>query len=270
MTGAETAAWGSGRLRSRAAGGLLALASLAAPAEAETLVTATSTNTVMINSNFTGTDITVFGTIERDTATVSRARGYDVAIVLTGPAETVVTRRKERSLGIWVNRANRTYPGVPSFYAALTTVPFAELADAAVLKRLQIGTPNLRFVERVAGGTEPVADDDEFRTAFLRLKTRAGLYTDYAGGTKFIASNLFRAVVPIPANVPVGRYHLRVALLSAGAPLTETAMELEVVKAGFEQEMADLSSHFPLVYGIGAVIVALFTGWIAGVVFRRD
>lgn len=261
---------GLSRLVSALAIGAAALLGAPGLPAAETLVAATSTSTVMINSNFAGTDITVFGTIDRDAATVSRVRGYDVAVILTGPKETVVTRRKERSLGIWVNRANRTYVEVPSFYAALTSAPLKGLADPATLRRLQIGTDNIILPERIAGGVEIDAGDGEFRRAFLRLKTHAGLYADYPSGTTFIAPNLFRATVPIPANVPVGRYRVRIVLLSDGQPLTETAMELDVVKAGFEQQMFELATHSSLVYGLGAVILALFTGWLAGVVFRRD
>ena len=44
-------------------------------AGAESLVTAVSSDTVSIESNFTGTEIVVFGTIERDARTVSRRRG---------------------------------------------------------------------------------------------------------------------------------------------------------------------------------------------------
>ena len=42
-------------------------------AHAETLVTSLSSHRVLINSNYTGTSIAVFGSIERDAQTVSRA-----------------------------------------------------------------------------------------------------------------------------------------------------------------------------------------------------
>ncbi len=35
------------------------------------------------------------------------ARGYDLVVTVTGPQQTVVTRRKERVLGIWVNVDSR-------------------------------------------------------------------------------------------------------------------------------------------------------------------
>src|SRR5690606_37114759 len=63
------------------------------PARAEQLIVALSAEEVRITSNFTGTSITVFGAIERDAATVSRAEFYDVVVAVKGPPETVVTRQ---------------------------------------------------------------------------------------------------------------------------------------------------------------------------------
>ena len=81
----------------------------AGPAVAEKLTVALSTPEVTINSNFTGTTVTVFGVIDRDAKSVSGVGGYDIAVLLLGPRETVVARRKERILGIWANAASETF-----------------------------------------------------------------------------------------------------------------------------------------------------------------
>lgn len=258
----------------RAAAALAAVLVLAwgalAPARAETLVAAASTSVVKIASNFSGTDITVFGTIERDRATISRAEEYRLAVLVLGPQETVITRRKERRFGIWVNREQRSYLDVPSFYAALTTGPIAGLATAETLKRYQVGLDNLILPEGVAGSGDGPPGDADFRAGFLRLKLRSGLYQELPGTVAFLTPNLFRATVPIPANVPVGRYHVRIVLFQEGVPLAEHTSDLVVSKTGFEQVMYDLASSAPLLYGLGTVLVALLTGWLAGVIFRRD
>ena len=91
----------------------LALLGAAPPAAAEQVVVALSMARIEIESDFTGADLSVFGVIERDAATVSRPGGYDVAVVVRGPPEAVITRRKERFLGIWMTEASRTFPTVP-------------------------------------------------------------------------------------------------------------------------------------------------------------
>jgi uncharacterized protein (TIGR02186 family) len=237
---------------------------------AETLVAVPSTSVVNISSNFSGTDITVFGSIERDRSTISRASDYHLAVMVFGPRETVVTRRKERSFGIWINRSSRTYVEVPSFYAALTSVPITQVATPEVLRRYQVGIEHLLLPERLPEEFSEDVGHAEFRAAFLRLKLRSGLYQDLPGGVSFLTNTLFRATVPIPANVPVGAYRIQVVLFQEGVPLAEQSFPITVSKTGFEQFMYDIAFAQPILYGLLTVLVALFTGWLAGVIFRRD
>ena len=91
----------------------------APPAAAERLITTLSTSRVLIASNFTGADVVLFGSVERDAQTVARRGGYDIVVTVTGPRETIVTFRKQRVAGIWVNADQRTFVKVPSYLTVL-------------------------------------------------------------------------------------------------------------------------------------------------------
>ena len=86
----------------------------APPASAERLISTLSTSRVLIASNFTGADVVLFGSVERDAQTVARRGGYDIVVTVSGPRETIVTFRKQRIAGIWVNADSRTFVRVPS------------------------------------------------------------------------------------------------------------------------------------------------------------
>src|SRR5690606_35140518 len=118
---------------------------LAGPAGAETIIAALSEQRVEIQSNFVGTELTLFGVIERDAETVSRVRGYDVAVVVRGPDEEIVTRRKDRVAGIWINTDAVSFQSAPSYYAALTNRPIDDLGSPVVLRRTQTGLANIRL-----------------------------------------------------------------------------------------------------------------------------
>ena len=236
---------------------------------AETLVFAPSSERVEITSNFAGTTLTVFGTIERDAQSVGRARGWDLAVMLEGPRRAQVARRKDRLLGVWVNRDARTYEA-PRFYAVATTRPIAEMASPAVRQASQVGIDALILPETVPGGVEILAGTTSFRDAFLRLQRRSGLYAEYPGGVRRLGLDLYAVTLPIPAEVPVGSYRARVVLFSDGAPLAEQSSSVEIVKTGFEQQVADLAARWPAVYGLISVGIALLTGWLGGLLFRRD
>ena len=45
---------------------------------------------------------------------------------------------------------------------------------------------------------------------------------------------------------------------------------LEIIKAGFEEYVAEAARNHGFLYGLAAVALALLTGWFASVVLRRD
>lgn len=249
---------------------LAVMLAMAGPARAEKLTIALSTPSIEINSNFTGTDITIFGVIERDAGTIARPGPYDVATLVLGPPETVIARRKDRILGVWANGASETIIAPPGFYSLATSPGLgASVLAAPAFKRLQIGFDNIAF--NYAGRTitnDPAAL--EFRQSFLRLKGAAGLFAENLGGVAFIGDSVFRATVRVPANVPVGRYRVLVYLFAGDVFLAQGEDSIAVNKTGFEQYMFETAHTHALLYGVGCVALALFTGWLAGVIFRRD
>ena len=84
---------------------------------------------MLIASNFTGADVVLFGSVERDAQTVARRGGYDIVVTVTGPRETVITFRKERVAGIWVNADSRTFIKAPSYLTVLTNRTINDIAD---------------------------------------------------------------------------------------------------------------------------------------------
>jgi parallel beta-helix repeat protein len=75
---------------------LLALVLVAAPASAERLIISVSSSRVLITSSYTGAELVLFGVIERDGASVSRAGPYDIVVTVRGPATQITVREKAR------------------------------------------------------------------------------------------------------------------------------------------------------------------------------
>jgi uncharacterized protein (TIGR02186 family) len=246
--------------------GFVAALMCAGSAGAEQLTIALSTSEVKISSNFTGTNITVFGVIQRDAATVSRTTGYQVVTLMLGPPETVVARRKDRILGIWINSASATFLQAPSFYAMNASAPIEQISSEATLRRLGLGFANVTFINEGAQFSPGVR---EFREAFLRLKQQNGLFYE-EGGIDFFGDSVFRATVRIPANVPVGRYTVLVYLFADNALLARADDRIDISKTGFEQFMFAFAGSQSLLYGVVCVALAVLIGWLGGVIFRRD
>jgi uncharacterized protein (TIGR02186 family) len=249
---------------------IVTVLALAAPAQAERLITTLSTSRVLISSNFTGTDVVLFGSVERDAQTVARRDGYDIVVTVTGPREDVVTFRKGRVFGIWVNADSRTFVKAPSYLTVLSNRTITEIADINTLRRTQTGLARILLPQEISGDIADSIRDDPFRQAFLRLKVENHLYRETQNGVTFLTPALFRAAIPIPDNAPTGNYDIDVKLFADGSLLARQQTALEIVKVGFEQFVASAARDYGLLYGLGTALMALLTGWFASVVFRRD
>ena len=101
-------------------------------------------------------------------------------------------------------------------------------------------------------------------------KLATGLYRERIGGVQFLSSTLFRATVDLPPNVPVGTHKARAFLFKHGEFVKETSANLAIVKAGFEQSVYEAAHEYSFYYGLFAVMLAMVTGWLGRVIFRKD
>jgi uncharacterized protein (TIGR02186 family) len=253
-------------------GPLIVLASclLGGPAGAERLVSSLSVHRVLITQSFSGLDLVLFGTVERDAATVQRRSGYELVVTVTGPRESFVTRRKERVAGIWVNADSRAFIEVPSYLAVLTTRPLDAFTNADTQTRLQLGFDRFLLPQQVGPDLADVVRDDPFRMAFLRLRTQRTLYVEQVGAITFLTPQLFRATIPLPPETPIGPYEIDIKLFADGNMISRANSAFEVIKVGFEQFVASSAQNHGLLYGLATAAMALMTGWFASIIFRRD
>jgi len=222
-----------------------------------------------VTPNYSGEELVLFGSVEKDANTPS-SRTYDLVVTVAGPRADMVTRRKERRFGIWINTDYRQFLQVPSYLALFANRPFDAITSPEIARRQQIGLNNVLLTQRVSGDFADVVPNDAFRAAFIRLRTQRGLYREDPSAVTFLTPTLFRADVPMPPNAPFGIYEIDVKLFADGAMIAQTNTALEVIKVGFEQFVADAARDHSLLYGLTTAFLALLTGWFASVAFRRD
>lgn len=239
-------------------------------AHAERLISSLSSHQVLINSSFTGTELVLFGAIERDAATVARRGGYDIIVTVKGPRENLVTRKKERVLGIWTNAESHTFVDTPGYAAVLTNRPLNTIMTPELAQKLELGLQNISIKQKISIAQVPTSSNDTFRNAMIALRTEHGLYREETNAVTFLTPNLFRAAIQLPAEAPVGNYEVEINLFADGASLTQTSSAFEIVKVGVEQFIANAAREHGVWYGLATTFMALMTGWLASVIFRRD
>ena len=227
---------------------------------AEELVSGISQDTIQITSNYTGTDIVVFGAIER----AQGATGRDIVVIVRGPDETMTVRRRDWVAGIWVNRDAARFEGLPAYYYLASTEPVSHVAPAETLRRYGIGLQSL--TPTTIGSHH---DPEPFRQAAIRYHQRSGLYAENPGSIDFLSEALFRTRVPVPAGVTRGQYNVEVYLFRGGEVVSAQSTPLFVDATGLERRLFKMAHNAPFFYGLSCVFMAMLLGWIFSVLFRR-
>ncbi len=234
----------------------------------ETIDIGVSSNEIAIASDFAGADIIVFGALSNTDPLLQAIGQYDIVVTLSGPPENATVHKKTHVFGIWINTQSMRFLNVPTSFSMAST-----RAEDTSLTPLRIGdieanieNINLRKI-RFTGSTIDVVS---FRDAFRRQKINTGLYQERPGSIRFVSSNLFRATLRLPADVPNGVHTLHAYLFKSGEFVTERSLRLRVIKTGLEHAVTNASIEHSFYYGLFTVLLALFTGWGASYVFRRD
>ena len=225
-------------------------------ANARPVIADLSLRQIEIDSGFKGTEILLFG---------ARNDAGDVAVVVRGPQDSYIVRKKERTLGLWMNRKSMVFENVNGFYTVAASRPLAEIRNDYMLSSLAIGIENLPM----QNDNDDITANERFVKAFLDKKQEDNLYSPVVGNVLFIGDTLFRTIIRFPDNIPRGVYTAEVYLFSDGQLSGVQSTPLIVRKKGFDAFVYDFSRNYPAVYGILAVLIAITAGWVAGTLFRR-
>lgn len=249
---------------------LLAALAPGGVARAENLIVSVSNHRITVTPNYSGDELVLFGSIERDSKSLPTGTSYDIVVTVSGPRADMVTRRKERKLGIWVNVDSRQFIQVPGYLGIFANRPIDNIASPDTQRRQQIGLAGFPLPQRLGPDVANVVASDPFRSAFVRLRTEHGLYREETNAVTFLTPTLFRTGIPLPAEVPIGTYSVEIKLFAEGGLVAKTDTAFEIVKVGFEQFVATTAQQHGFVYGLVTAFMALMTGWMASIVFRKD
>jgi len=244
----------------------LFLVLFAGSASAEKLVSTLSNDAVEITSNFTGSHITAFGAVEEDTDRLVAEGEYQVAVVVAGPDLPITVRKKGQVAGFWINTGARDFFNVPSYYVIHLSENFSSAASRDLLARYKLDFADLGFARNASYKPE----DEAYARALVEIKERQQLYARRENAVEFLSPTVFRTSFNLPSAIPVGTYHVSVYLFRQEKLIAAQVQSLLVEKSGFSDRIARFSTQQPLFYGLFAVMIAVFTGWLAGIIFRRN
>ena len=234
-----------------------------APIAAEEVVLGMSHDEVAITATFDGSEILVFGAIKRESK-ISPVP-LQVIVVVSGPSEPLLVRRKERKFGIWVNTDTVEVDLAPSFYAVATSAPWDQVVTDTEDLRHKI---SINRAIRSVGAPMHIENAQSFSDAVMRIRKKSGLYQLRENTVAVDQQTLFRTSIEMPANLTEGNYKTRIFLTRNGQVLSHFETDIAVRKVGLERFLFTLSRENPLVYGLMSLAIAIFAGWSASAVFQ--
>lgn len=234
-----------------------------APPTGETIVAGLSQNLVSITTNFTGSEILIYGAIKRDRP-IPEGSPLEVIATVQGPSGPLTVRRKERRFGIWMNTEAVSINKAPSFYAIASSVPLTQALSETENLRHEITIPS---AIKAVGISEEAADAPVFLDSLIRLRTEQQDYVLNENSVKLLESTLFRADVALPANLTEGEYKVRLFITRDGAVVDRHEEIITVHKDGLERWIYNLAHEQPLIYGLLSLLLAVAAGWGASAAF---
>lgn len=231
-----------------------------ASARGQALVADLSSHHVAITTGFTGTDVLLFGAVDGE---------GDVVVVITGPPESVAVRNKQRIAGIWVNADTVEFQGVPNFYAVASNRPLEEITTPDIRETQQIGAEYIATTIAADDRNRPDTEIARFREALIRNKQRSGLFSVTPERISIVSDRLFRTQIHFPSNMATGSYTAVVYLFRDGEAVQAVSTPILVEKVGVGAEIYNFAHRQSALYGLAAIVIAVFSGWLGGVIFRK-
>jgi len=237
------------------------------PASAARLVSLLSTDTVQITSSFSGETLSFFGNIAPDAGTAERyVEGpFHVVVVVIGPTMQRVARRKSNVWGLWLNTEQVVFDDVPSYFRVLSSDKLTEITDPVTLATENILPEAQPGLSAEAGWWRSTV----FGREIVRLLGRRGFYGLDENAVNFQSDTVYSARLTLPSDTPPGPYIALTYVFKDGAVVARKSEGFGVRKIGFERFLGTAARQQPLLYGVVCVTLAVFVGWLGGVIFRR-
>jgi uncharacterized protein (TIGR02186 family) len=230
-----------------------------AQSHAESSKVSIAPDAIRINAFYKGTDVKVRADL---------AYGCDEAVVkIQGDDEEAVLKRKGKVSIFWLNLDEVAFDNAPEIYILNSSNSLDSICSIEERNKLILGYDALR--ERIGIHCKNALSGSEF-SDFMKLKEHNGSYQQSATGQLLADANnksTFTAVLHIPPVMPAGSYRVNLYCFKNRVLLEESHAVLSVEKVGVPKYLYSLAFGNPAAYGLLAIIIAMTTGIVMGLIF---
>ena len=214
---------------------------------------------IRINAFYKGTDVHIRAELPV---------GCDGAVLkIQGEDEAVELNRKGRVSIFWLNVDEVIVSNAPGIYMINSTGPLDKVCTPGDQTKWTLGYRALQDRIHIQSGKE--LSGTEF-PEFVALKEHNGSYQCSFKATLLQAADgnkQLSALLHIPPVMPSGNHQVRLYCFKNFALIGQSSATLRVEKVGVPNFLYSLAYRHPALYGLLAIVIAMVTGIIMGVIF---
>ncbi|MBP1724774.1 MAG: hypothetical protein H6Q51_72 [Deltaproteobacteria bacterium] len=240
--------------------GCLGALTISAPARGASAALSVAPERVEIGTFYRGCRVAVSAVIPA---------GGEAVVEVVGRANAQNLLRKGRRGGLWMNVGETEVTGAPSLYLAMSTSP--ELLSGSALNSVW-GYGALAHEVRFTG---KLSDQEHagLLKEFIKLKESEKLFGVFPGALTLSPATDGSCVVEgafaLPSTVKPDTYKVSLCVVRDGTIVDRRDAELIVAMVGFPAVLSNLAWNHGIIYGTVAVLIAIFTGFVMGYVFKK-
>ncbi len=203
-----------------------------------------SDNLLEVNLSYGGGVVTLFGVMHE---------GDDIIVEVRGLPKLTKVRKKEKVMGIWVNKQVATFRNVPSYYMLASTGRVESILDENEIRQSRIGVDFL-----IGSPLEDFSkkEIEQWQGALKELMTRNGVWRQTIFKIDRISDKLFKVKLDFPENVPIGNYEVYIYAVAGKKVIGGQTTSLTVDKAGFSAAIWEASQYNKWLYAFLSLLLA--------------
>ena len=217
-----------------------------------------SEKAIQIETDFTGKEIIIFGTLEIN---------EDIIITIEGPKKDTKMMKKERILGFWFNTKKVIYKNIPSIFFLSSSKPVREIVNLDTIIKEKL------YFDEILTNTITQRDfiDQKklsiWNENLIKIKKDNKLFKEYK--LKNIENKLFQTRVFFPANTIPGNYQVTIFQVKNKIILSKKNKTIIIKKSGIGEKVFEFAHNQPATYGLLLILFAILSGLTAATLFRR-
>ncbi len=226
----------------------------------ENIVADLSENNVEISTTFSGAKILLFGAYDGK-------KDDDIIVIVSGPKGQVKVEKKSKKYGIWMISDSIIFNNVPKYYYIASNRKIINITNRQEIIKKGFDLNALKL-----GNTEKkikLVEREIWRKALTRNMINQKFWKLDEGSILLNKNTLFRKTLSLPSNVSTGMFNVIIMHYRKGSLISREESSIKISKGGISATIYNIAQEYSALYGIIAVVLAVFIGWLANMIFRR-